>query len=211
MAYLMATIDFNICGICGVKEDTYIAYSDSDLAGFMPYTTLSQSGGVVLLNNVPLKWRSKKQPKTSISSAQAEVYALSDIIGEAKHIAHKMDDINLNVKWPITIGVDNEQAKKFSNDVTSSTKLKSVFNLKDARIKEMKDDGIVNTIHVDSNDNPADLYTKLHSNSRFKYLLQLVNPVKLIIDTLQDDTDRGTYIAEHGDECMADCMCAMSM
>ena len=200
-----------MCGIYGVREDTYIAYSDSDLAGFMPHSTLSQSGGVVLLNDVPLKWRSKKQPKTSISSAQAEVYALSDIISEAKHIAHKMDDINLNVKWPITIGVDNEQAKKFSNDVTSSTKLKSVFNLKDARIKEMKDDGIVNTIHVGSSNNPADLYTKVHSNSRFKHLLNLVNPVKLIVNALEDGTNDGTHVVEHGDECMADCVCAMSM
>ena len=92
----------------GKKAQYMVKWKGHKLKTYEPRDHLLKYGA---LNDVPLKGRSKKQPKTSISSAQAEVYALSDIIGEAKHIAHKMDDINSNVKWPITIGVDNEQAK----------------------------------------------------------------------------------------------------
>ena len=38
-----------------------------------------------------------------------------------------------------------------------------------------------------------------------------VNPVKLIVNALEDGTNDGTHVVEHGDECMADCVCAMSM
>ena len=40
---------------------------------------------MITLNDTPIRWKSKKQPKTSNSSAEAEIYALAQTIGEARH------------------------------------------------------------------------------------------------------------------------------
>ena len=84
LSYLAATQDFKISGIMLPKQDSLEYYSDSDHAGDMPITTYSHTGTVIMLNKVPIHWRSKKQPKTSRSSAEAEIYALSDTLADAR-------------------------------------------------------------------------------------------------------------------------------
>ena len=37
----------------------------------------SQSGNIVLLNGVPIHWRSSRQPRTAMSPGVAEIYAMS--------------------------------------------------------------------------------------------------------------------------------------
>ena len=92
MSYLLATQDFKIKGMYSPKIDILSPYSDSDWAGDMPITTMScsHSGTMIILNDVPIRWRSKKQPKTSRSSAEAEIYALSETVGETRHLGWKM-------------------------------------------------------------------------------------------------------------------------
>ena len=175
IVYLMSTSDFNIRGIWGLQGDEVQMYSDSDHAGCMQVTTCSQTGGIIILNNVPIRWKSKKQPKTSKSSAQAEIYALSDMVGEGKHIAHIMEESNIKINWPISIHVDNMQAKKFSESVSTTSRLRNTFNLSESWIQELRDEGKIKILHMNSQNNPADLFTKLHSMSRFKYLLKCIN------------------------------------
>ena len=56
--------------------DTFV---DSDWAGDQKYgNTRSRTGVIILLNGLPVHWRSNKQPETAISSAQAEIYAMSE-------------------------------------------------------------------------------------------------------------------------------------
>ena len=47
--------------------------------------TKSRTAVVILLNGVPVSWRSNKQPDTSISPAEAEIYALSEGMRDARH------------------------------------------------------------------------------------------------------------------------------
>ena len=70
LQYLLSTQDFKLTGIYAPKTDSFDYYSDSDHAGDMPITTHSHTGTVLIMNNVPIQWRSKKQPKTSIGHQQ---------------------------------------------------------------------------------------------------------------------------------------------
>ena len=80
MSYLITTSDFKIRGVYSTKLDILLPYSNSDWAGGMPITLCSDSGTIITLNDTPIRWKSKKQPKTSNSSAEAEIYALSQTI-----------------------------------------------------------------------------------------------------------------------------------
>jgi len=165
LSYLLATSSFKIEGIFGSKENKLLSYTDSDHAGDMPMTTFSHTGVVIQLNNVPIKWKSTKQTKTSRSSAEAEVYALDCGVGESLHINNKLIEMNNNTIWPINIYVDNKQADFFfSKNITTTSKMRTTFNLKDARIRELRDDKKVKVGYVKADVNPSDLLTKIHSN-----------------------------------------------
>ena len=79
------------------KLDRLEYYSDSDHAGDMPITSFSHTGTVIMLNKVPIHWRSKKQPKTSRSSAEAEIYALSDTLADARLNNWGLQGIGINI------------------------------------------------------------------------------------------------------------------
>ena len=97
LSYLAATNDFKISGIMSPKIDSLEYYSDSDHAGDMPITTCSRTGTVIMLNKVPIHWRSKKQPKTSRSSAEAEIYALSDTLADSRVNNRRLEDIGIKL------------------------------------------------------------------------------------------------------------------
>ena len=59
--------------------------SDSDHGGMIKAScTKSQTGVIILLNSMPVFWKSNKQPVTALSSAEAEVYAMMEAVKEAR-------------------------------------------------------------------------------------------------------------------------------
>ena len=191
MSYLRSTNDFKIRGVFSPKVDILLPYSDSDWAGDMPITSCSHSGTIITLNDTPIRWKSKKQPKTSNSSAEAEIYALAQTIGETRHLGWKMSDFNMNVNEPHDIYVDNKQSISFSKNITVNSKLRTTFNLKDKRIQEMRNDKIVDIKYVKGIENPADLLTKVQPAYKHKLLMKLINKVRVKPNT-GSNTDPNT-------------------
>ena len=68
--YLKGSIGFRIGGarLLGV-DDHFSIFTDSDHHGDRLMNSKSQTGVMVLLNGVPIHWRSNKQPKTADSPA----------------------------------------------------------------------------------------------------------------------------------------------
>ena len=145
----------------------------------MPITTYSHTGTVLIMNNVPIQWRSKKQPKTSRSSAEAEVYALSDTLADARLLQWKMEDINIKVPDVITIKVDNNQAKVFANEESVNSKLRTAFSLKEAWVRELKDKDKVNVVQVPAEINVSDMLTKVQPCTKVKRYIDLIDPIKI--------------------------------
>ena len=142
----------------------------------MPITTYSHTGTVLIMNNVPIQWRSKKQPKTSRSSAEAEVYALADTLADAKLLQWKMQDIYIKVLDKIIIKVDNNQAKVFANEECVNSKLRTAFSLKEAWVRD-KDE--VQVIQIPADINVSDMLTKVQSGTKVKRYVNLINPIKI--------------------------------
>ena len=110
---------------------------------------------MIILNDVPIRWRSKKQPKTSRSSAEAEIYALSETVGETRHLGWKMQDFGMHISEPYTIYVDNQQCISFTKNITVTSKLRTTYNMKDKWIKELRDDKIIKTEYVNGIKKPC--------------------------------------------------------
>ena len=177
LSYIKATSDFKTIGLFGPKHDELKYFSDSDHAGDLPITTCSHSGTMLLLNGVPIRWKSKKQPKTSRSSAEAEIYALGQTVDETNFLNWKLQDIGVTVEMPTQVYVDNSQAKAFTEHLCINTRLRSTFNLNQQWIKELRDSKLLKVNKVESIKNPADLLTKPLPAYKHIQLLKLCNPI----------------------------------
>ena len=161
------------------KQDSLEYYSDSDHAGDMPITTYSHTGTVIMLNKVPIHWRSKKQPKTSRSSAEAEIYALSDTLADARLNNWRLIDIGVKVDPIISICVDNNQAKVFADNTCVNSKLRTAFSLKHEWVKELRDAGKVKVIQIPAAINISDFLTKVQPGYKVTLYNKMINPYKI--------------------------------
>ena len=80
---------------------------------------------MLLLNGMPVHWRSNKQPTTSLSSAEAEIYALAEAVKDVKYRYWVAEEMGDRMNWPAEILVDNAAGIAFQQSINSSTKLKA--------------------------------------------------------------------------------------
>ena len=109
---------------------------------------------------MPVFWRSNKQPKTSLSSACAEIYALSEACKDAKLRMCVHRDLGRPVQYPIKIQVDNAAGVSFQHSTCASSKLRGIFDMAEQWVKELKDIKVVDAIKVETTKNLADMLTK---------------------------------------------------
>ena len=179
LKYVSATSDFKITGIYSPKQDIFKYYSDSDHAGDMPITTHSHTGSIATINNVPIFWRSKKQPKTSRSSAEAEIYALSETLADIRLLQWRMIDIGIKVPDIIDIKVDNNQAKVFAGSTCVNSRLRNAFSLKEKWVEELRDQNKVKVTQISASDNISDFLTKPQSGRMVRKYLDMINPFQV--------------------------------
>jgi hypothetical protein len=86
-----------------VKDEWEVkVYSDSDWAGDKD-SRKSVSGYILFLCNVPVCWRSKSQAAISLSSSEAEMYALTEAVKEIPFIIQVLLFMNVKIKLPVEV------------------------------------------------------------------------------------------------------------
>ena len=171
--YLVNTSDFKVGGVVPKKENWWRVFSDSDHAGDRNLSTRSQTGTLIFLNGIPVQWRSQKQPITSFSSAAAEIYALSQTIKDARYARWVANEMGINTTSCVQVEVDNDQAISFQRGTCPSTKLKGVYDLRWEWVQEIRREGEVKCVAVNTKHNCADLLTKCLKREDFERLLGL--------------------------------------
>jgi hypothetical protein len=133
-------------------------YTDSDWAGDKN-NRRSVSGFVIFVKGVPVLWKSKLQKCVSLSSSEAEYYALSEAAKEIKFIVQILNSIGIEVETPIIVHVDNVGAIFMSENVSATQRTKHV----DARyhyVREFIEEGFLKIIFVRTDENKSDMFTK---------------------------------------------------
>ena len=157
------------------RKNVWTTYVDSDWAGEKDYShTKSRTGVIILLNGLPIFWRSNKQPDTSLSSAQAEVYALAEAARDVSLRFWIAEELMLQVTWPAAILVDNSSGIIFQQSMNPTSKLKGVFNLRLNWVKELQDKRRIRAVKVDTKYNVADILTKPLDAVTRNRLMQIV-------------------------------------
>ena len=119
------------------------------------------------LNGVPVQWVSRRQPTSAKSPAATNIYALSEGVELARQFQWCLQDLGEQVRWPMKVLVDNNQAISFSRDTCVKSNLRGTFNIRWHWVKELKDASVVCTVKVASAENPADILTKCFVRNEF--------------------------------------------
>ena len=93
--------------IKSIRKWVLRASSDSDFASDKE-TRISILGYVMYFCGIPIAWRSKGMKSVVVlSTTEAEYIALSEVVKELKFIVQLLQTMNITVKLPITVHVDN--------------------------------------------------------------------------------------------------------
>jgi hypothetical protein len=110
-----------------------------------------------------------KQLHADVSSAAAEIFAVSIALNEFLHLAYVTDEMGFFFPRPIELQVDNSTAIHFSKGSTRRSKLRHI----DARqewVCALRDESIVKLVKVDTKENLADLNSKFLDVPTFEKL-----------------------------------------
>ena len=168
--YLRSEPGHKLSGPRGVGVDTFEYWTDSDHWGDSELVRGSRSGLLVRLNGVPVHWRSSVQKAPAISPAEAEIYALSEGVRDCRHVTNVAEEMAVDVKWPLKVQVDNDQAMSFCNETCVRSKMRGCFDLRDEWVKDLRNKNLLLVEKVNSEDNLADFFTKCFSKGKFNGL-----------------------------------------
>ena len=158
-----------------ITDDSYgwEFFCDSDFAGNCEEQNnrRSQSGYIAILNGAPVLWGSKVssvcfahpdigEAHADISSGAAEVYAAGNATFEFLHLSYTADEMGIPFPQPFTMQIDNKAAIAFSDNSAFKSKLKHI-DVRQKWVQTLRNKSIINTVHVPSEENNADMFTKI--------------------------------------------------
>ena len=158
--YLNGTVSFRVGGMRPEKTNVFHFYSDANHHGDRRVTSKIQTGTLMFLNGIPVHWRSNRQPVTADSPAVSEIYALKDAVRDGRLLLWVAEEMGVKVKWPFVVQVDSTQARSFKRDTCPKSRTRGAFDLREDWVKEVRNDGIVETQYVHTDSNLADMFTK---------------------------------------------------
>jgi Reverse transcriptase (RNA-dependent DNA polymerase) len=133
-------------------------YTDSDWASDRN-TRKSVTGFAIFFQGALVMWKSQSQRAVSLSSSEAEYYAISEATKEIKFIVQVIESLGMEVQKPIIVHVDNVGAI-FIAETPSATKHTKHIDARYHFIREYIVDGVIQIIFVTSKENKADMFTK---------------------------------------------------
>ena len=143
-----------------------VFYCDSDYSGDKD-TRISVTGYIIFLMGAVVCYKSKAQRGVTLSSTEAEYYAISEVCKEILYIKQLLEFLNKEVKTPIIVQVDNVGAIQLANKSTGSQRTRHI-DIRTHFVREYVEDGTVKIIFVRSKDNLADGFTKKVSGEIFE-------------------------------------------
>ncbi|KAF5788898.1 putative RNA-directed DNA polymerase [Helianthus annuus] len=160
------------------RDDSFdlTAYSDSDFGG-CKIDSKSTTAGCQFLGSRLVTWQCKKQTCVATSTCEAEYIAASCCCSQVLWIQQQMRDYGFEfLSTPIF--VDNNAALQITRNPMQHSKTKHI-EIKYHFIRDCFDKRLIDVVHIPTDHQRADLFTKAFDKSRFDYLL-LVNGIKVI-------------------------------
>ena len=180
MRYMKGTAGYGISYGSGTISPNLHRYSNADYAGYKE-TRRSTSGYVFFLAGGPFSWRSRRQNTITLSSTEAEYYALSHAAREAAWLRLLFEGLYcIDSKYvKIRIYGDNQSSLALSENPEYHQRTKHI-EVQHHYIREQVGDGKVDLFFVPTLDMSADGLTKALKAPAFKRFMKQVNLYEVV-------------------------------
>ncbi|GJY46679.1 ribonuclease H-like domain-containing protein [Tanacetum coccineum] len=152
-------------------------FTDADWAKCLR-TRKSVSGFCVFFGKSLVSWKSKKQTTISRSSAEAEYRCMASATCEIMWLINLLGDLCIKRQLPVNLYSDSSSAIQIAANPVFHERTKH-FEVDVHFIREKVQDGVINTIKVDSADQTADILTKGLGTSQHMKLCNQLNLVNM--------------------------------
>ena len=123
----------------------------------------STSGFCIFLGGSVISHRCIRQKCISMSSTEAELVALAECAIELLHVIGLVRFLGLKIDGPVEVETDNKGAFDLCHRYSSAQNSRHI-DRKMFKMREMRGAGIVTVKYVPTDDNTADLWTKILKN-----------------------------------------------
>nr|ADE10067.1 rve [Tremella fuciformis] len=188
MRYLRGTTAFCLTydASLSTAKPSIQGYADADWGGCLN-TRRSTTGYLFYGFGGPISWRSKRQPTTALSTAEAEYMASSDAARQAIWLRHLAENFGYQHSNGIPILNDNQAAILLSKNPVQHDRSKHI-DIRYHFIREKVEHGDITLNHVATEHNLADLFTKSLPADRHQKLSKAIG---MHLKPLQEIHDEG--------------------
>jgi len=157
-------------------------YVDADHAGDES-TRRSHTGIVIYLNSAPIVWYSKKQATVETSSYGSELVAMRTAVELTEGLRYKLRSFGVPIAGPAYVFCDN-QSVVFSTSTPESALKKKHSSIAYHKVREYAASGAIRVFKITSEDNVADLLTKLCNGPRTTQLCIALGLLALVLGAM---------------------------
>jgi hypothetical protein len=153
-----------------------VGISDSEYAGD-PDTRISVYGYVLYFCGTPIACKSEAGKSVTLSSTEAEYYALSEISKEVIFAKNFVEEMEIQLQLPINIKCDNVGAIYLANNHCNSQRTKHIGTFQHF-VREWVEDDFLKIIFTPTLNNTADIFNKNTTEDVFNtHAPKLVGPI----------------------------------
>ena len=174
LTYMTATSERKLVAVVkGAKEtnvwDTFVDSNWGGDKGEKGLLTKSQTGMIVMLNGMPVLWKSNRQKDkdTAMSSAAAEIYALSEAVKATRLVGMVAEELGYKVEWPREVLEDNTAAISFQQATNPDSRQGGVIDYREDWVRDLQNKSVVKAVKVPTEKNMADMLTKCMKPAEF--------------------------------------------
>lgn len=167
LRYLRGTTDY---GVQFHKNSplSLHAYSDADWGGNKEDWS-SNTAFILYLGKNPISWCSKKQRTTARSSTEAEYRAVAATAADIIWVCNLLRELNVQSSTGPVIYCDNVGATQLSANPVFHSRMKHLA-IDYYFVRELVQKGYLRVVHVNSQDQLADIMTKSLTGNKFQNL-----------------------------------------
>ncbi|XP_019197731.1 PREDICTED: uncharacterized protein LOC109191559 [Ipomoea nil] len=140
-------------------------FSDSDWAA-CPDTRRSVSGFCIFLGSALISWKAKKQVTVSRSSSEAEYRVIAATFCEIQWLCYLLKAMEVDMPTPAVLFTNSKSALAIAENPVFHERTKNI-KLDCHLIREKLQNGIIKLLHVSSQNQLADVFTKPHAPNTF--------------------------------------------
>jgi len=135
------------------------SYVDADWGGDLQ-DRRSTSGSITFLGRTPISWFCRRQDSVALSTAEAELYAITEGAKDLKMAINLLKELGIQVKSSPMIYCDNKAAIAISNSKGNKRKVRHI-DLRHFFIKEELENKVFDIAYIDTIRNKSDGLTKV--------------------------------------------------